>query len=44
MDEIITRVQKFFRIREGIAIELHPRDVNVDTLETLKGQELPKLA
>jgi coproporphyrinogen III oxidase-like Fe-S oxidoreductase len=36
LKEIIGRLKKYFIIRDGIGAELHPDDINADTLETLK--------
>ena len=34
--EIIALLKKYYRITDGIGIELHPDDVNIDTLQKLK--------
>ncbi|MEA4932666.1 MAG: coproporphyrinogen-III oxidase family protein [Lawsonibacter sp.] len=36
LGEIITALERYFQITDGIGVELHPRDVTEDTLRVLK--------
>lgn len=42
--EIIARIKEHFIITEGIGIELHPENVNVETLQKLKTAGVTKLS
>ena len=42
--DIIDTINKYFIITEGIGIELHPEDVNVETLQALKNANVTKIS
>ena len=42
--KIITHLQKYFKITEGIGLELHPQDVNEETLLALKQAGITKIS
>ncbi|MEG2199895.1 MAG: radical SAM protein, partial [Anaerovorax sp.] len=42
--EIVAQVRRFFVIREGIGLELHPDDVCVEVLEKLKAAGVTKIS
>ena len=44
LGEIITHLQKYYRITEGIGVELHPQDVNTDTLQKLKAAGVTRIS
>ena len=44
LKEIIDICREYFEITEGIGLELHPDNVNVDTLQTLKDAGITKIS
>ena len=44
LEEILNAVNKYFIITEGIGLELHPRNVTINTLEKLKQIGITKLS
>ncbi len=44
LGEIIDTLRQYFDITQGIGVELHPTDVNVDTLTTLKQAGVTKIS
>ncbi len=44
LKEIVETIKKYFVITEGIGIELHPDNVNVDTLSVLKDAGITKIS
>ena len=44
LKEIIDICREYFEITEGIGLELHPDNVNVDTLQTLKDAGVTKIS
>ncbi len=44
LDDIIKTINKYFIVTEGIGLELHPRNVTVDTLEKLKSAGISKIS
>lgn len=44
LDDIISTVQDYFVITEGIGIELHPQEVNTDLLTKLKNAGITKIS
>lgn len=44
MKEIISALQEYFVITEGVGVELHPDNVTVDTLQTLKDAGVTKIS
>ena len=44
LKEIIDTLQEYFIITEGIGLELHPRNVNVETLTKLKSAGITKIS
>lgn len=44
LKEIIDTCREYFEITEGIGLELHPDNVNVDTLQTLKKAGVTKIS
>jgi len=44
LGEITAVLQKYYRITDGIGIELHPADVNVDTLRKLKDAGVSRIS
>lgn len=42
--EVIAQLRRYFDITEGIGVELHPQDVNVDTLRRLKQAGVTKIS
>lgn len=42
--EIIDQLQKYYRITDGIGVELHPLDVNVETLRKLKNAGVTRIS
>lgn len=44
LNEIVQKVNEHFNIKDGIGIELHPEDVNVETLRILKDAGVDKIS
>lgn len=44
LDEILYTISKYFYIKDGIGIELHPEDVTVECLEKLKSLGINKIS
>ena len=44
MKEIISALQEYFVITEGVGVELHPDNVTADTLQTLKDAGVTKIS
>jgi oxygen-independent coproporphyrinogen-3 oxidase len=44
IEELVTTVKKYYIIDEGIGVELHPENVNVETLTKLKAAGVTKIS
>lgn len=44
LGRIIEKIEEYFVITEGIGVELHPLDVNVETLKVLKASGVTKIS
>ena len=44
LGEIIEQIRQYFTITEGIGVELHPDNVDTDTLQMLKGMGVTKIS
>ncbi len=44
IDEIISKIQEYFIITEGIGVELHPEDLTISTLSKLKNAGVDKIS